>query len=210
MTTIYFVRHGHVRNPLKLFYGRSMGFPLSAEGRKQARYAAEYLRDKSIDEIYSSPLLRARETAEIILSSQSDKLLRISDLLLEVHCPYDGQPVDVVSKRNWDVYSDVGIGFEQPEDVLLRARKFITGILLGHNGQNIVAVSHGDLISFLILWANGKACTPANKQELYGDYLKPGSIFIFSFDGLGSNEIPRVKYVDMNNSDESLEKELGL
>ena len=207
MTNIFFVRHGKVRNPLGLFYGRSFGFPLDESGRTQAKIAGKYLRDKSIDIVYSSPQLRACETAEIILGFHKHLVLRISDWLNEVYCPFDGQPIEIAEKREFDVYTGVGLEFEQPEDVLARARKFIFGVLTGHNGQNIVAVSHGDLIAFLLLWANRIECKPVNKTGLYKKYLKPGSIFIFSFETKEKVELPKVQYVDL---EEGVERDLKL
>ena len=197
MTKIYFVRHGEVRNPLGLFYGRSFGFPLEEAGIIQAHDAGKYLKNKAIDIVYSSPQLRTRETAEIILEYHGGMALRPTNLLNEVNCPFDGQPIEIAVERSFDVYSGVGIGFEQPEDVLSRARKFIRGVLTGHNGQNVVAVSHGDLIAFTLLWANKIEIEPKNKADLYSTYLQPGSVFAFNFDDNEINELPEVQFVDM-------------
>ena len=197
MTKIYFVRHGEVRNPLGLFYGRSFGFPLEEAGIIQAHDAGKYLKNKAIDIVYSSPQLRTRETAEIILEYHDGMVLRPTNLLNEVNCPFDGQPIGIAVERSFDVYSGVGIGFEQPEDVLSRARKFIRGVLTGHNGQNVVAVSHGDLIAFTLLWANKIEIEPKNKADLYSTYLQPGSVFAFNFDDNETNELPEVQFVDM-------------
>src|SRR5512133_484073 len=59
MTLFYLIRHAEtVWGP-----GDS---PLSAHGQRQAAAAGVYLHDKAIQRIYASPLLRARQTAEII------------------------------------------------------------------------------------------------------------------------------------------------
>ena len=194
-TKIFFVRHGHVHNPLNVYYGRLFGFPISELGRQQALDAAHYFRGQSIDAVYSSPQLRTRETAQTIFEPHHHLIVMISELLNEVHCPFDGQKIEKLSERNWDLYTNVGPGFEQPGDVLSRARQFISHLRIGHCGQNIAAVSHGDLIAFLILWANDLPYTLANRQKLYQEYVTPGSIHIFEFETLEGDEIPTVKSV---------------
>src|SRR5919202_1858421 len=60
------IRHGQsTANATGVWQGQ-MEFPLSEEGREQARLAGRALAGERIDAIYSSPLGRAFETAEII------------------------------------------------------------------------------------------------------------------------------------------------
>ncbi len=92
-TLISFVRHGQVHNPKDLYYGRLPGFHLNDRGRLQAEATAEALRDRDIATVYSSPLVRARQTAEIICSPHPGLTLQFSDLLLDVHSPFDGRLV---------------------------------------------------------------------------------------------------------------------
>ncbi|MCL5004301.1 MAG: histidine phosphatase family protein [Patescibacteria group bacterium] len=63
---IYFVRHGRVENLRGEKYGRRPGFPLSIEGRIEAERAAQSLAGQGIEVVFSSPLLRTSETAQII------------------------------------------------------------------------------------------------------------------------------------------------
>ncbi len=67
MIQIYFLRHGQTEwNALQKFQG-SIDIPLSDEGRNQADRAAGYFANEpALDAIYSSPLARAYETAEIL------------------------------------------------------------------------------------------------------------------------------------------------
>lgn len=63
---IYFVRHGETEyNVLNLMQGHK-DIPLNENGIHQAKIARDELKDLKIDEIYSSPLIRAYKTAEII------------------------------------------------------------------------------------------------------------------------------------------------
>jgi len=63
---IYLVRHGETEwNRIRRFQGRS-DVPLNREGKKQARALAKALKDKPFATIYTSPLIRAAETASLI------------------------------------------------------------------------------------------------------------------------------------------------
>jgi phosphoserine phosphatase len=65
-TRIFLVRHGETDwNRTKRFQGRR-DIPLNQEGKKQAHALALALRDESLTAIYSSPLVRAMETAQLI------------------------------------------------------------------------------------------------------------------------------------------------
>src|SRR5262249_56679907 len=75
-TTLYFVRHTEVHNPRDLFYGRLPRFRISARGREQAERVADYLADEPIVAVYTSPLLRARQTAQVIAARHPGVPLR--------------------------------------------------------------------------------------------------------------------------------------
>jgi broad specificity phosphatase PhoE len=60
------VRHGEVHNPARVLYGRLPGYGLSADGRRMARQAAEYVTslERPVSMLICSPLQRAQESAE--------------------------------------------------------------------------------------------------------------------------------------------------
>jgi broad specificity phosphatase PhoE len=199
-TLIHFVRHGDVHNPQDVFYGRLEDFPLSDKGRSQAQSAAKVLSRKPIGAIFSSPLLRARQTAEIILAPHSGLTLRISKLLDEVHTPFDGKPRSVVEARNWDVYTGVDRQYEQPMDVLRRAQQFIEEVRRQYSGQHVVAVTHADLIAFLLVWVKGMPVTAESKQALGNlglptSYPPPASITTLVYETMASDEVPSFEFV---------------
>ena len=198
-TLISFVRHGHVYNPQDVYYGRLPRFHLSHEGNGQAQAASKALHDKDLIAVFSSPLLRARQTAEVILAAHPNLVLRKSRLLLEVHSPFDGHPASELKERGWDIYSGAPATYEQPLDVLTRAKKFVTIIRRRFAGQQVIAVTHGDLIAFLILWACEVAVNPKNKQDLRGCGLKDKyparcSITTFEFKTAAPDERPSIVY----------------
>ena len=199
-TRLSFVRHGDVHNPRRVFYGRLPGFGLSETGRRQARAAAESLRDESLAALYTSELQRARETAAIIQTAHPGLVPIPSPLLLEVHSPYEGTPQSVMRGRSWDLYSGTPAGYEQPADVLARARRFSARVRARHPGKRVVAITHGDLIAFLILWAHGHPPDPLLKPALGGigiptGYPVPASITTFSYHTEDEDERPDMEHV---------------
>ena len=60
------MRHGEVHNPARVLYGRLPGYGLSADGRRMAGQAAEYVKslDRPVSALVCSPLQRAQESAE--------------------------------------------------------------------------------------------------------------------------------------------------
>ncbi len=65
-TIVHLVRHGEVANPRGILYGRIPGYHLSEDGRLMAKAAADFLAGRDVTVLMTSPLERARETAEPI------------------------------------------------------------------------------------------------------------------------------------------------
>src|SRR5262249_4816224 len=65
-TRLYLLRHGLVHNPDELAYGHLPRFHPTPGGPRQADGAGRWLAEKGIAAIFTSPLLRARQTVRII------------------------------------------------------------------------------------------------------------------------------------------------
>jgi broad specificity phosphatase PhoE len=198
-TTIYFVRHGNVHNPAQILYGRLPRFRLSERGLEEARSAGRFLNGTSIAALYCSPLLRARQTVREIHAFHPSLKLRRSPNLIEVLNPFEGQPSAEVDARHGDVYTGVGPPYEQPRDIVARTVRFFLLARRRHPGGNVVAVTHGDVIVFAMLWARGLALTPRNKAGLHtlgftDGYPATGSLTAFTFRTDWPRELPEVRY----------------
>ena len=199
-TRISFVRHGQVYNPEKVVYGRLPGFGLSDLGRQQAQAAASVLRDSPLAVVISSPLLRAQETAQILLSPHSDTPLRSEEAINEVAFYFEGWPLQKMAARDWNLYSDVPAEYEQPPDVIARARTFLAQVRREYTGQHSVLVSHGDVLAFTILWAHNVPIVPENKHTLNqlgfsDDYPAPASITTFIYKPEDGEKPSAVEYL---------------
>jgi broad specificity phosphatase PhoE len=208
------VRHGEVDNPQEVYYGRLPGFGLSAEGRRQAEQAARYLAQRATTRVlpppsspqipavlYSSPLRRAHQTAQILADRLPGLSPVISPHLTEVYTPYDGQTRQAMLARDWDFYTGGTAPYEQPGDIVSRARRFIAQARAEHADRHVVAVTHGDVLTFTLLWAMDRPLEHAHKADvarlgIEGGYPAPASISSFFFETDGEDERPRVTYVN--------------
>jgi broad specificity phosphatase PhoE len=83
---LYFVRHGESEaNTRHVISNRESPFGLTALGKRQAAKLAESLKSIPLTSIFSSPILRARETAEI-LSQNSQLPIQVTEALREYDC----------------------------------------------------------------------------------------------------------------------------
>jgi broad specificity phosphatase PhoE len=197
-TTVWLVRHGYVHNPNKIIYGRLPRFRLSERGLEEARAAGRMMSEMTLHAAYSSPLLRARQTAREILAFHPQLRLRQSPLLNEVFTAFEGKPSQVGDSRRDDYYTGVGPPYEQPADIVQRVLAFFENARRRHAGKNVLAVTHGDIIIFTILWARGLAPSPENKTNPHAlglkEYPATGSLTAFIFRTDSEDELPEVRH----------------
>jgi len=199
VTRISLVRHASVHNPSNIFYGRLPGFYLSKKGRLEAARAARSLKGLIIEDIISSPLLRCRQTAAEILKYHRHLKPRQSSLITEVLTPFQGMSSEAVDLRAGDVYTGVDSKYEQPEDILFRVQKFLSRMRRTCSGKHVVAVTHGDVILFMMLWASHFSTTPPNKKRfttlgVLKEYPAVSSITTFSYSTDKKDERPSIAY----------------
>lgn len=192
ITTVIFVRHGRVHNPNQVYYGRLPRFGLSAIGREEARQAGRIIGRKPVSALYSSPMLRARQTADLIAAAYPAPLERhITNLLNEAYSPWDGSTYADMRARDWDLYTGSPPPYEQPADILLRSQTFIRHCLRRHPGETVIGVTHGDTVAFSLLWALGEPPYIEQRHHfkqrgLPDDYPHTASLTSLSFNGVAN------------------------
>lgn len=157
-----------MHNPQDILYGRLPRFRLSEQGRRQAEYTACFLAGRPVSAIYTSPLLRARQTAEMLASHFPGVDVRRSQLLLETRTAYQGSPNSIIQP---------GFSFYEPlrdpsdetmADIFDRMMRFLRQIARRHAGETVVAVSHADPITIMRVGLRGLPLTAQNlHRELY-------------------------------------------
>ncbi len=200
-TIIHIVRHGEVHNPRKILYGRLPRFRLSEKGRRQAREAGRYLGRWSISALFASPLLRARQTAIEMQTHLPPLKLSISKYLNEVCTSFQGLPGEQIDRKEGDIYTGATGCSEQPEDVFQRMSLFLRQVRRRYAGRQVVAVTHGDVVTFTVLWAKGWQIIPKNKTRLKqagypAAYPAHASITSLTFRTNDEQALPDLAYFD--------------
>ena len=150
---LYLIRHGATDNnrarPPRL-QGRRTDPALSDEGRKQAEAVATLLAGQPIDAVYSSPLLRARQTAEPIARPHGLSVETVDDLVEVDVGLWEGQPWDQIEQIDPEAYrlfaADASVhpylGGENLTTVQNRAVPALQHLMAANLGRQIVAVAH--------------------------------------------------------------------
>jgi broad specificity phosphatase PhoE len=159
MNTLFLVRHGENRaNLTKEFSYKTVDYSLTPKGVLQAQQTAEFFQDRKIDEVYASPLRRARETAEIIAHALKLDVTIVEDFREVNVGALDGQ----ASAESWAYHDQiVNDWFESRHDsmfdggedywaLLARMRQGLHRIVERKSDRTIVVVGHGGLFTFTI------------------------------------------------------------
>ena len=159
---LYFVRHGESEaNTLRVISNRESLYGLTEAGKQQATLLAERLKDVTLTAIYSSPILRARETAEIL--SQAFYLpYQITEVLREYDCGILEEKSD---EESWKLHGEIAEDWTQnhnhlrkPEggesflEIKKRFIPFIESFTQNglHQEDHILLVSHGGLLQLML------------------------------------------------------------
>ncbi|MBZ0297648.1 MAG: histidine phosphatase family protein [Anaerolineae bacterium] len=165
-TRINFVRHGEVYNPDKIIYGRMPNFRLSERGREQAKAAGEALASRPLAALFSSPQPRAQETAGFIQAHHPELKIILDERIDEIHSPHEGRPTSLFDTPDFDLYQGVEAPYELPTDLVRRIQDFIAQMRQDYAGQEIAAVTHGDILVFTYLFARGVPIVSGEKYRL--------------------------------------------
>jgi len=153
MNTVYWVRHGENRaNLTKEFSHRLIDYPLTAKGRLQAEQTGAYFRSLPVRAVYSSPLLRAVETARAI-SGPLGLPVQVVEEFREINVgDLEKRPVSLEAWaenerifRAWMAGSleESFPGGENYLHLLERMRRGYTRVLTEAPAQHLVIVGHG-------------------------------------------------------------------
>jgi len=153
-TTITLIRHGETSwNVLGKFQGCN-DIELTDEGRQQAKCLAKRI-GNNFDNIYASPLKRARETAEIISKNSNMTVGNAVDLREINFGEWEGltsQEIEANYSEKFNAWKNDEIdGLMCGGDLSLkkasnRATKAILEIAKRHQGENTIIVAHGGII----------------------------------------------------------------
>jgi len=180
---IIFLRHGQATNNTeRILAGRTEGVPLTETGIKQSEHTAQLLEHMNLSTIYSSPIQRAKHTAEIV-GKHNSLDVTIDDRLIELDMgKFTGMPYDEIFNSHGNVFmkfynGDLEIahnGVETFSDVKKRILGIVDYIIEKHPDENILLVTHMDPIKAML--STVIDLSPINLYELI---LPNASLAIF-------------------------------
>lgn len=171
MVEIYLCRHGqNVDNANGILNGHR-DLPLTDIGREQAKEIGQLAKnsDLKFDHIYTSPLIRAKETAEIIAQLTGSPEPEVIPELIERELgELSGRPHSDITKMSKELiqtdavnyFLDIGESFP---DTLKRAQIVLDNVHQKHKNGKVLLVTHGDI---------GKMIFAAFHKEPWQEVLK--------------------------------------
>ncbi len=184
LTIIYIVRHGESEANSKEITGGD--FPLTEKGRQQIKDFIHQLGNIQFDAIFSSGLLRARQTAEIIALRHKLNTTCYKELRERNYGRYEGcksskymeemkqvfKKIDTMSYNEIKKYKRYE-GYETDEEMMTRFITTVRELAIAYKGKTILIVSHSGLMNAFLLhlgYATYKGL-PANSIK-NGGYIK--------------------------------------
>jgi broad specificity phosphatase PhoE/ribonuclease HI len=184
-TTLLLLRHGETEHTVgKRFSGGRTDPDLSATGLEQAHRAAVYLGQRGgVDAVVSSPLLRARRTAERV-AAELGAGVQIEDGFRECDFgEWDGHTFAEVQQRwpdeltAWLTSTAVAPpGGESLDQVGARVQKALDRLIAQHPGRTVLLVAHVTPIKMLVRFA-----LHAPEQSLFHMELAPASLGMIQY-----------------------------
>ncbi|MBY5613251.1 histidine phosphatase family protein [Rhizobium leguminosarum] len=151
--TLFLVRHAAHDNVGYFLAGCTAGISLGEAGRLQVQRLGQRLRREDINEIYTSPRERTRETAEGIASACGLSLPQTDEALDEVNFgDWSGKTFEVLNDdplwRRWNTTRSLTRtpGGETMLDVQARIFGLMESLASGGSKKRIALVSHADVI----------------------------------------------------------------
>ncbi len=195
ITKIIFVRHGQAEHNVKEISSSALDkHPLTELGHSQAEKAAEKIVKEKVDVVYSSPILRVKQTAEHY-TKKSGKEIIFDDRLKEITSGNweEKTQFDPEVKAERDAYKNLpveerylfkrgGTG-ESWKDLDDRTEDFLRDIIAKHPGQTVVVFSHQGTGSSMMKLLKGISNEDAVSS-------------IFSNPALTGNAVPVTLFVD--------------
>lgn len=180
MTTVVLIRHGEIVRPTDT--SNFDPAPLTPAGRAQLLALAEHWPVDRPSALYSSPLRRAMESAEVLTDAFHLPII-VRTCLREWTADTTGIPQPEylsLEGRAWEDLTFVPPGGESLEMAARRARTCIEGIAGGHGDETIAIMGHGTLFSLFTSAVKHQRPTAAYKASIgfgHAALLQAGSTF---------------------------------
>lgn len=165
---IYVVRHGQTDwNVLKLCQGQ-INIPLNEKGIEQAKITKEKLEKEKIDLIITSPLDRAKKTADIINEDRNIEIIKDARLIERDLGEFEKAKMDSFDHKGfWDY--NCNYNYEKAEnirDFYQRIKNVLDEYQETYKEKNILLSTHGGVTMAIYIYFNGVPTDDLRKHQL--------------------------------------------
>lgn len=151
MTTIGFIRHGQTAWNKEGRVQGSSNIPLNEEGIKSAEKLADRLAGEQWDLIFTSPMNRAKHTAELIASRMPGVIVEEDDRVRERSSGLIEGTTEQERLQKWGRgWRELDMQFESADSVITRGLDFVEEQIHTNPDKRILVVSHGSFIKRMI------------------------------------------------------------
>ena len=162
---IYLVRHGQTdHNAKNMFYGWT-DCDINGIGIKQAEELEKFFGTVSYDKIYTSDLLRARHTAEIIRGEKAVPIIADASFREMYYGDWEDRELPYIKEnyteelerwmKEWQVFS-IPNG-EVFTDFCVRIETALKKLISENKGKTVLLVSHGGAMSAILCYLSGSS-----------------------------------------------------
>ena len=157
-TRLLLIRHGEVEARYQRIFGGRIDMNLSPRGKRQAKVLADYLRGKTIDAIYASPMKRVQQTLAPTLKTRRHQQTIFHGLREVDFGDWTGLDWhEVRDKFNFAVHEWLdqidhpgAPNGESGKTFRARVEPCLREIINKHKGENIAIFCHGGVIRMLL------------------------------------------------------------
>lgn len=157
MARFLLIRHGQTDwNVEKRIMG-DRPIPLNHTGRNQAQALADAMQSYPLHHVYSSPMVRAQETAGVIAQAKNIPVQSVTSLAEIEYGQYIGKTfTEICTAKGYAPYfmnplDPVAPDGESLQQVQDRMWNFFQTLISKHQGETVALVSHADTIKCLLI-----------------------------------------------------------
>ncbi len=186
-TRVVLVRHAVTAQTGPLLSGRAPGIDLSADGRAQAERTAERLAVLPVAAVYSSPLERTMQTAELIAKHHGRDVVIEPGVLEADYGDWTGGEIKELVKTDlWKVVqrSPSRASFPGGESIATMQARIVAAIeaiAARHPGEVVVVVSHADPIKAAVAQFTG-----LHLDQFQRLVISPASVTVLELTDVGA------------------------
>ncbi|MBR7142113.1 MAG: histidine phosphatase family protein [Clostridia bacterium] len=193
VTTVYFVRHGEAVSNVKGLYAGVTDVELTQNGKDQLSFLEERFKDIALDAVYTSPLQRARQTAEALNRYPRAPLVEEAGLKewnggLWENARWDELPT--LYPKEWDLWEHALHllripGGESLDEFADRCLHTVERLVRENEGKTIAVSSHGGVLRVLLWLYKGNP-----RDSLSASFWHDNtSVSCVRFDGKGHSSV---------------------